>query len=182
MLCSWKCTRRRIKELPADLLPCSLPSKQRSILSRKRRRTMNDFHDWGIGGNLTSTTFNICVSMQVHVEALVVFNLYFLFCLTTLLAITLLIFLISSRMLCFVMLCFVESKTKHVSVLFLGDFMSVCWMKKTEYFGLDFHEQKSSPLDSISMYRNRVQWTRFPGLRGDENRVLWTWIVRNQIS
>ena len=45
MLCSWKRTRRRIEELPADLLPCSLPRKQRSILSRKRRRTMNDFHD-----------------------------------------------------------------------------------------------------------------------------------------
>ena len=63
---------------------------------------------------------------------------------------TLLIFLISTHM-----LCFVESKTEHVSVLFLGDFM--CWTKKIEYSELDHHEQKSSPLDSFSMYRNRVQ-------------------------
>ena len=35
------------------------------------------------------------------------------------------------------MLCFVESKTEHMSVLFLGEFMSG-WMKKTKYSGLDF--------------------------------------------
>ena len=141
MLCSWKCTQRRIKELPADLLLCSLPSKQMSILSRKRRRTMNDFHDWGIGRNLTSTAFNIYVSMQVRIEALVVFNLYFLFCLIALLATTLLIFLISTHM-----LCFVESKTEHVSVLFLGDFMSVCWTKKTKFFGLDLSWTKTKSI------------------------------------
>ena len=177
MLCSWKRTWRRIKELLADLLLCSLPSKQRPILSRKRRRIMNNFHDWGIGGNLTLIAFNICVSMQVCIKALVVFNLYFLFCLTALLATSLLTFLISTHM-----LCFVESKTEHVSVhvsvLFLGDFMAVCWTKKTKSFGLDlswtktksirldFHVQKLSPMNLISMYRNRVQWTRFPGLCG----------------
>ena len=50
--------------------------------------------------------------MQIRIEALVVFNLYFLFFLTTLLATTLLIFLISTHM-----LCFVESKIEHVSVV-----------------------------------------------------------------
>ena len=84
--------------------------------------------------------------MQVRIEVLVVFNLYFLFCLTALLATTLLIFLISTRMLCFVMLCFVESKTEHVSVLFLGDFMSVCWTKKTKFFGLDLSWTKTKSI------------------------------------
>ena len=79
--------------------------------------------------------------MQVRIEVLVVFNLYFLFCLTALLATTLLIFLISTRM-----LCFVESKTEHVSVLFLGDFMSVCWTKKTKFFGLDLSWTKTKSI------------------------------------
>ena len=74
--------------------------------------------------------------MQVRVEALVVFNLYFLFCLTTLLAITLLIFLISTHMLCFVMLCFVESKTEHLSVLFLGDFMHAIQTSSIVFYNL----------------------------------------------
>ena len=146
MLCSWKCTRRRIKELPTDLLPCSLPSKQRSILSRKRRRTMNDFHDWGIGGNLTTTTFNIYVSMQIRIEALVVFNLYFLFFLTTLLATTLLIFLISTHM-----LCFVESKIEHVC----SCECSLPWW---------FHVR-------VLNEENWVLWTRFPWTKTESIRL-----------
>ena len=129
--------------------------------------------------------------MQVRIEVLVVFNLYFLFCLTALLATTLLIFLISTRMLCFVMLCFVESKTKHVSVLFLGDFMSVCWTKKTKFFGLDlswtktksirldFHVLKPSPMNSIS----RPMWTacptQLPKIESSRLELLETKLVSN---
>ena len=94
----------------------------------------------------------------------------------TMLATTLLIFLISTHM-----LCFGESKTEHVSsftcslswlfhVRVLNEENRVLWAwfpwTKIESVGLDFHVQQPSPLDSISMCRNRVQWTRFPGLRG----------------
>ena len=61
----------------------------------------------------------------------------------------------------FGMLCFVESKQG------LSYFMhAIRVWTKTESNRLDFHEQKPSPADLISMYKNRVQWTRFPGLRG----------------
>ena len=85
-----------------------------------------------------------------------------------------------------------QSMWVHSHVLFLGDFMCVCWMKKTECFGLDVHERKSSPWDLISMYRNRVHWTRFPcvetesneldfqayvDISAPQNQVLWTRIV-----
>ena len=94
----------------------------------------------------------------------------------TMLATTLLIFLISTHM-----LCFVESKIEHVSsftcslpwwfhLRVLNEENRVLWAwfpwTKIESVGLDFHVQQPSPLDSISMCRNRVQWTRFPGLRG----------------
>ena len=82
----------------------------------------------------------------------------------TMLATTLLIFLISTHM-----LCFVESKTEHVSsftcslprwfhVRVLNEENRVLWAW--------FPCTETESLDSISMCRNRVQWTRFPGLRG----------------
>ena len=79
------------------------------------------------------------------------------------------------------MLCFVESKTEHVSsftcslswwfhVRVLNEENRVLWAwcpwTEIESVRLDFHVQKPSPLDSISMCRNRVQWTWFPSLRG----------------
>ena len=94
----------------------------------------------------------------------------------TMLATALFIFLIFTHM-----LCFVESKTEHVSsftcslswwfhVRVLNEENRVFWAwfpwTKIESVRFDFHVQKPSPLDSISMCRNRVQWTRFPGLRG----------------
>ena len=61
----------------------------------------------------------------------------------------------------FGMLCFVESKQG------LSYFMHVVrvWTK-IKSSRLDFHEQKPSPTDSISMYKHQVQWTRFSGLCG----------------
>ena len=70
---------------------------------------------------------------------------------------------------------------------------------KTESSRLDFREQKPSPVDSISMNKNRVQQTRFPCTKTEsneldfqayvdnlsssapQNRVIWTRFVRNQI-
>ena len=37
---------------------------------------------------------------------------------------------------------------------------------KTESTGLGLYVQKPSSMDSVSMYINRVQWTRFLGVRG----------------
>ena len=36
--------------------------------------------------------------------------------------------------------------------------------QETEFIGLNFYTYKSSPLNSVSMYKKRVQWTRFPSL------------------
>ena len=36
----------------------------------------------------------------------------------------------------------------------------VMWLNKTKSSGLKFHEQKTSPLDSISINKNRVLWAR----------------------
>ena len=37
---------------------------------------------------------------------------------------------------------------------------------KTKSIGVNFYVQKPSILDSVSMYKNQVQWTRFLGVRG----------------
>ena len=43
------------------------------------------------------------------------------------------------------------------SVLILGDVA-----EKSKSSGLEFREQKTSPLGSISINKNRVLWTQFP--------------------
>ena len=75
--------------------------------------------------------------------------------------------------------CFVESKTEHVCSLpwwvyvRLNGENRVLWVRfpwtKIESIRLVFHVQKPSSLDLIFMYRNRVQWTRFPCLCGHLN-------------
>ena len=63
------------------------------------------------------------------------------------------------------------------------------WYKEIESIGLGFYAKKPSPLDSVSMQRNWVLWTRFlptffvrEQLSSYRNRVLFTRIARNQNS
>ena len=70
-------------------------------------------------------------------------------------------FVTKSLLTCSVLWRVKQSMWVFIHVFFLGDFMSVCWMKKTEYLVLDFYERKSSLMDSISKQRNQVYWTRF---------------------
>ena len=75
-----------------------------------------------------------------------------------------------------------EGMREIVSVVLKGFFSAICrtrggpkrnrvqWTQfqciKFESTGLGFYVQKPSPLDSVSMYKNWVQWTRFLGIRG----------------
>ena len=90
---------------------------------------------------------------------------------TALLATTLLIFLISTHM-----LCFVESKTEHVIHVFSSLVIWLFSCIETESIRLDFHVQKPSPMNSISW----PTWpSQLPKIKSSGLELLETKLVSN---